>query len=231
MIGSKISKYEIQLKATISIFFIIGSILFTYAGFKEFVNLSFDGGMYYIWGSVFYTAAGYIQIITCQSEKRKRFIIIPQFIGIMFFNISAITPEYSSYFTHTFLEIWSPDFIGCVLFLISGYFFILFNHDRFTLLPQEKYASYTTVVNFWGAIFFMLAALFAFSKLNSIHLAEELSVLSTALGGICFTFSSTHFFFEKETESVSIELRHSMKPLNNVDFRRLRTLPIIEFQA
>ncbi|HEY5976664.1 MAG TPA: hypothetical protein VIT85_02305 [Solirubrobacterales bacterium] len=86
--------------------------------------------------------------------------------------------------------VWSPDLIGCLLFLISGHLAILeIGHGRRVIRPREL-EWWIVMVNQLGSVLFMVSALAAFVEPAS---AEEVNVgianWGTLTGALCFAIA------------------------------------------
>jgi hypothetical protein len=94
--------------------------------------------------------------------------------------------------------VWSPDLIGCLLFLISGHLAILeIGHGRRVFRPREL-EWWIVIVNQLGSALFMVSALAAFVEPAS---AEEVNVgvanWGTLAGALCFAVAGLLQEFER----------------------------------
>jgi len=122
---------------------------------------------------------------------------ILQFIGTILFNINTYNAMQSSLdWLHQDLEIWAPDFVGSVLFLLSGYLaFIEICHAHWAWKPSSL-SWWVTVVNLLGCVGFMLSALCAVAlpgppnaTLGSLATAFTLQGAACFLIGACLAIS------------------------------------------
>ena len=115
-----------------------------------------------------------------------------QFIGTILFNFNtfdAMIPSLT-WFQEDLL-IWSPNIVGSVLFLASGYLaFIEACHAHWSWKPKSI-SWWVVVTNLLGCVGFMISALFAIYLPGTPNVeATTISVLFTLLGAIGFLVGS-----------------------------------------
>ncbi|MEV4561209.1 hypothetical protein AB0K51_30035 [Kitasatospora sp. NPDC049285] len=84
--------------------------------------------------------------------------------------------------------IWTPDVIGCVLFLISGHLgFVEICHGR-PCIRQRNLGWWIVAVNQLGSVLFMVSALAAFTRPATGSLVNaDIANWGTLLGALCFS--------------------------------------------
>lgn len=94
--------------------------------------------------------------------------------------------------------IWTPEMVGCVLFLISGHIAIIeVCHGRFRFLPHAL-AWWIVTVNQLGSWLFLLSGLAAFVR-PATGTVINVAVINwgTALGAACFSAAGVAQLFER----------------------------------
>lgn len=86
--------------------------------------------------------------------------------------------------------IWTPDVIGCALFLISGHLaFIEIGPDRFRLRTHDL-GQWIVVVNQLGSVLFMVSALAAYTRPATGSLVNaDIADWGTLTGALCFSLA------------------------------------------
>lgn len=84
--------------------------------------------------------------------------------------------------------IWTPDMIGCVLFLISGHLALVeICHGRPRLLPRDL-GWWIVAVNQLGSVLFMVSALAAYTRPATGSLVNgDIANWGTLTGALCFS--------------------------------------------
>jgi hypothetical protein len=115
-----------------------------------------------------------------------------QFIGTILFNFNtfdAMIPSLNWF--QQDLVIWSPNIVGSILFLASGYLaFIEICHAHWAWNPKSI-SWWVVFTNLLGCVGFMISALLAIVLPGTPHIeANTISVLFTLLGAIGFLVGS-----------------------------------------
>lgn len=94
--------------------------------------------------------------------------------------------------------IWTPDVIGCVLFLISGHLaFVEICHGRFCL-RRRSLGWWIVAVNQLGSVLFMVSAIAAFTRPTTGSLINaDIANWTTFLGAACFSVGGVFQHFER----------------------------------
>ncbi|MCX5416739.1 hypothetical protein [Streptomyces sp. NBC_00059] len=94
--------------------------------------------------------------------------------------------------------IWTPDMIGCVLFLISGHLAVVeICHGRPRLLPREL-GWWIVAVNQLGSALFMVSALAAYTRPSTGSLSNaDIANWGTLTGALCFSVGGLLQFSER----------------------------------
>ncbi|GAA4831966.1 hypothetical protein [Kitasatospora terrestris] len=94
--------------------------------------------------------------------------------------------------------IWTPDVIGCVLFLISGHLgFVEVCHGRFRVLPRSL-GWWIVAVNQLGSVLFMVSAVAAYTRPATASLVSaDVANWGTLTGALCFSVGGMLQHFER----------------------------------
>ncbi|MEV7182077.1 hypothetical protein [Kitasatospora sp. NPDC093679] len=94
--------------------------------------------------------------------------------------------------------IWTPDVIGCVLFLVSGHLgFVEVCHGSPRVLPRDL-GWWIVAVNQLGSVLFMVSALAAFTKPSTGSLVNaDIANWGTITGALCFSVGGVLQLFER----------------------------------
>lgn len=95
--------------------------------------------------------------------------------------------------------IWTPDVVGCVLFLISGHLaFAEICHRAWPCLRSRSLGWWVVAVNQLGSVLFMASALAAFTRPATGSLADAgLANWGTLTGALCFSLGGVLQAFER----------------------------------
>jgi len=114
------------------------------------------------------------------------------FAGTLFFAVSlfdALVGDLSVAQLHRL--VWSPEFVGCILFLVSGQITLAaLWRARHGGAPQERLDWALALVNQLGSVLFMVAAIAAFVRpATGDALAVGVANWGTLTGALCFAFA------------------------------------------
>jgi hypothetical protein len=122
------------------------------------------------------------------------------FVGTLAFGISLVHSFLSGLTTHEVNRlIWTPEVIGCVLFLISGHLGMvgICHRPRPCLRPRDLGWS-IVAINQVGSILFMISALAAFTRpVTSSEINTAVANWGTLTGALCFAVGGVMQAFER----------------------------------
>ncbi len=162
-------------------------------------------------GSIFFTSAGYSQynqainapeVLDSQGrgsgDRKRRYFAwqpdrigfwstFPQFLGTLAFNISTAAAFISVQWLGYDLLVWKPDYVGSILFLLSGVAAVLEYCHRFWCWKKQDLTWWIVIINFIGCVAFMIAAFMSFVRPDPLfdNLATWATIF-TLIGAICF---------------------------------------------
>ncbi|MFD9477655.1 MULTISPECIES: hypothetical protein [Streptomyces] len=95
--------------------------------------------------------------------------------------------------------IWTPDVIGCVLFLVSGHLaFAEICHRHWPCMRSRSLGWWVVAVNQFGSILFMVSALAAFTRPATGSLVNvDIANWATLTGALCFSLGGVLQLFER----------------------------------
>ena len=113
------------------------------------------------------------------------------FVGTLFFAVSlfdALLGDLSVAQLHRL--VWSPEFVGCILFLVSGQITLAALWRARRRGPAEPLDWSVALVNQLGSVLFMVAAIAAFVRpATGDALAIGVANWGTLTGALCFAFA------------------------------------------
>ena len=147
----------------------IGSTCFALGSLPPyFDNLSARTvGMTFFVGSLFFTSAGVTQLVQARRDPGGRKVwwaTVIQFVGMIFFNINTFRAAFVSVPSGQVNQlVWAPDFYGSICFLVASHLSWLVVCRRLWCVQRDSADWWIAALNYGGSIFFMLAAIGAFT--------------------------------------------------------------------
>ncbi len=190
-----------QLNAVAATAFLVGGSLFAtgaalaQAGVTETVCASV-----YLIGGVFFSTGGYASVLQVRDEPPlQRLSAIVLFAGTLVFAINLLD---------SFIEglspaeedrlVWSPDMIGCALFLVSGHLAMTgIAGDFWRFWRRRDLGWWIIAVNQLGSVLFMVSAVASFVRPSTGDaLAVGIANWGTLTGALCFALAGLMQEFE-----------------------------------
>ncbi len=204
--------------------FVIGGSLFCLGAFLAQAHVGGPrlAAAVFMVGGVFFTTGGYASVLQVANAPREAGAdgvvraepwrwwstepgrldwasAVALFVGTLYFGASlaaALLGDLTTAQIHRL--VWSPEFIGCVLFLVSGHLALTEMHrDR----PRGRRADlgwWIVVVNQLGSALFMAAAVAAFVRPETgDELAVGIANWATFAGAACFAIAGLMQEFER----------------------------------
>jgi len=166
----------------------------------------------FVAGGVFFTTGGYASVLLVANARGGRWrwwstepgrldwaSAVALFVGTLYFGASLLVALIGDLTTAQIHRlVWSPEVIGCVLFLVSGHLALTeMRHDR----PRGRRADLgwrIAVVNQVGSALFMVAAIAAFIRpTTGDELAVGIANWATFSGAACFAVAGVMQEFER----------------------------------
>ena len=92
--------------------------------------------------------------------------------------------------------VWNPDIIGCLLFLIAGYFAMVDISGSWWVLRGENLGWWIVFVNQVGSVLFMVSGVASFVRADGDMIAVNIANWGTLLGALCFAVAGAMQFYE-----------------------------------
>ena len=188
--------------------FALASLLSLLPGLAKALSLeSVPPGMFFA-GSIPFSIAAYLQLYQAANAHVDRKRTTPilfgwqphrvgwlasalQFIGTLLFNVNTLSAliDPSGWIVQE-LIIWSPNVLGSILFLVSGYLaFIEACHRHWAFRPRDI-SWWVVFINLLGCVCFMLSAVFGVILPQPLAGWESASLGFTFAGAVLFLFGS-----------------------------------------
>jgi hypothetical protein len=179
-------------------------------------------------GSIFFTSAGYSQYYQtinapetldsqgrAPGERKRRYWgwkpkridfwgTFPQFLGTLAFNVSTFAAFIGVRWLGYDLLVWVPDYVGSILFLLSGIACVFEYCHSFWCWRRRDITWWIVMINFVGCVAFMISAFAAFVRPNPLfdNLATWATVF-TLIGAVCFFVAAYLMWPEMAAEEQS----------------------------
>jgi hypothetical protein len=154
----------------------------------------------YLVGGVFFSTGGYASVLQVRGEPRlQRSSAAVLFAGTLVFAINLVDSFIQELTPAAFDRlVWSPDMVGCALFLISGHLAMAGIAGHFRRIWHRRDLGWWIIaVNQLGSVLFMVSAVATFVRPSSGDmLATGIANWGTLLGALCFAIAGLMQEFE-----------------------------------
>jgi hypothetical protein len=174
-VGALLAQAHVGGPRLVGVVFLAGGVFFTTGGYSSVLLVANGGGGGWRWWS----------FEPRRLEWASAFVL---FVGTLYFGVSllaALIGDLTTAQEHRL--VWSPEVIGCILFLVSGHLALL--QLRRERRPGQAFDldGWIAVVNQVGSALFMAAAIAAFVRPSTgDELAVDIANWSTFAGAACF---------------------------------------------
>ena len=194
--------------------FVIGGSLFCLGALLAQADIGGPrlAGAVFMAGGVFFTTGGYSSVLLVANSSGGKWrwwsaepgnlewgSAVALFVGTLYFGASllaALIGDLTTAQEHRL--VWSPEVVGCVLFLVSG-------HLALVQLRRERRQGHSTDLGWWiaivnqvGSVLFMAAAIAAFVRpTTGDELAVGIANWSTFAGAACFAAAGVMQEFDR----------------------------------
>jgi hypothetical protein len=213
------SRRSVLLNALAATAFLIGGSLFALGAAlaQASVNPTACATIYLV-GGVFFSTGGYASVLQVVNEplagdaalarwrwwsrepRRLQWLsTVALFAGTLVFAINLVDSFIAELTPAAFDRlVWSPDMIGCALFLISGHLAMAGIAGRFWRIWHRRDLGWWIIaVNQLGSVLFMVSAVATFVRPSSGDmLATGIANWGTLLGALCFAIAGGMQEFE-----------------------------------
>jgi uncharacterized membrane protein len=163
-------------------------------------------------GGVFFTTGGYTSVLLVANARGGKWrwwsteprrlewgSAVALFVGTLYFGASllrALIGDLTTAQEHRL--VWSPELIGCVLFLVSGHLALIQLRRERRRGRSRDLGWWIAVVNQVGSVLFMAAAIAAFVRpTTGDELAVGIANWSTFAGAACFAAAGVMQEFDR----------------------------------
>lgn len=176
--------------------FMAGSVLFALGSFPAYWALvdSRAVGVTFVVGAVLFTSAASGQLVQelRGGDALLRWAAGVQLVGTLLFNVNTVLAMVDTFTIRQENRlVWAPDFFGSIAFLVASHLVWLAVGGRLWSLLPERPDWWSALLNYVGSVFFMAAALAAFT-LNTTGEVVNITVVNagTFAGAVCFFVGS-----------------------------------------
>ncbi|MDG2334502.1 MAG: hypothetical protein P8Q97_09795 [Myxococcota bacterium] len=218
---SRAQTFTQHLNGPIAGLFIVGASLFIIGSLLSLLvsTPEISPGRVFFAGSIFFTAAASVQYLQSinnsenlhlkkndqhwvfwawQPGRIDFWVTGTQLLGAVCFNFNTFDGLRELSRDGHLAAVWLPNFVGSILFMVSGYLSVVEFNTRIILWPRKSLQSVITLLNFWGCVAFMISALLALVGVVSPGgISGNLSLTLTAIGAGGFLSASVLMLFEK----------------------------------
>jgi hypothetical protein len=201
----------------IAVLFMIGSLHFVIGSLLSLAGSSYAYliDLIFFTGSLFFTVAGYSQYYQsinapealdnngrALKPAKRRYLgwqpgridfwaTFPQFLGTLAFNVTTFTAFLDVDWLGYDILVWSPDFIGSVLFLVAGSASVFEFCHHFWCWQWKNLTWWIVMISFAGCVAFMISAFMAFVRPDPIfNNLMTWATIFTLIGAVCFFVSA-----------------------------------------
>jgi hypothetical protein len=195
------SRRSALVNATAATAFLIGGSLFALGAAlaQAGVNPTVCASIYLV-GGVFFSTGGYTSVLQVRNEPRlQRLSAVVLFAGTLVFAINLVDSFIQELTPAAYDRlVWSPDMIGCALFLISGHLAMVGIAEHFWRIWRHRDLGWWIIaVNQIGSILFMVSAVASFVRPSSGDVvATGIANWGTLTGALCFAIAGLMQEFE-----------------------------------
>jgi hypothetical protein len=195
------SRRSVLVNAVAATAFLIGGSLFALGAAlaQAGVNPTACATIYLV-GGVFFSTGGYASVVQVRAEPRlQRTSAVVLFAGTLVFAINLVDSFIQELTPAAFDRlVWSPDMIGCALFLISGHLAMVGIAEHFWRIWRRRDLGWWIIaVNQLGSVLFMVSAVASFVRPSSGDMvATGIANWGTLLGALCFAIAGLMQEFE-----------------------------------
>jgi hypothetical protein len=205
--------------------FLVGGSLFAIGAFLAQADIGGPrlAAVVYLIGGVFFSTGGYASVLLAINAPHRRrdgtwgeapwrwwareprnydyLAAAVLFSGTIIFGINLVDSLLGS-LTPAQLDrlVWSPDIIGCILFLVAGFLAMVDISGSWWRLRGEGLGWWIVFVNQLGSVLFMVSGIASFVRADGDMIAVALANWGTFGGAVCFAVAGAMQFWEVPDE-------------------------------
>jgi hypothetical protein len=142
-------------------------------------------------GGVFFCIGGYSGVLLAEPGRLEWLAAVVLFAGTLVFAINlldALIGDLSP--AQEDRLVWSPDMVGCALFLVSGHFAMVAISGNWLPVWRPRDAGWRiAAVNQLGSVLFMISAVASFVRASGDLIAIGIANWGTLTGALCFAIA------------------------------------------
>jgi hypothetical protein len=153
----------------------------------------------YLIGGALFSSGGYASVVQVAGEPRlQRPSAFVLFAGTLFFAINLVDSFIDGLSPRAEDRlVWSPDMVGCALFLVSGHLAMVGIGGGWRFWRRRDLGWWIVAVNQLGSVLFMVSAVASFIRPSSGDaLATGIANWGTLAGALCFAIAGLMQEFE-----------------------------------
>lgn len=153
----------------------------------------------YLAGGVFFCSGGYASLLLERGKAALRQLsALVLFAGTLVFAINLLDSFIGQLSPAQYDRlVWSPDIVGCALFLVSGHFAMVAISGRWLPCWRPADSGWRIVaVNQLGSVLFMVSAVASFVRAEGDMIAVGIANWGTLTGALCFALAGALQEFE-----------------------------------
>jgi hypothetical protein len=158
----------------------------------------------YLLGGVFFSSGGAAGIRLARGQPPlEELSAMVLFVGTLVFAINLLDSLLGDLSAAQYDRlVWSPDMVGCALFLVSGHLAMVQISGNWLPCWRPRDPGWRIVaVNQLGSVLFMVAAVASFVRADGDMIAIDIANYGTLTGALCFAVAGVMQEFERPAAS------------------------------
>jgi hypothetical protein len=153
----------------------------------------------YLLGGVFFSTGGYFSVLLVRGKAAlEQLSALVLFVGTLVFAINLIDSFIGDLSPAQYDRlVWSPDMVGCALFLVSGHLAMVKISGTWLPCWRPRRSDWRIVaVNQLGSVLFMASAVASLVRADGDMIAIGIANWGTLTGALCFAIAGVMQEFE-----------------------------------
>jgi hypothetical protein len=145
----------------------------------------------YLAGGVFFSTGGFASVRLAGSDRLQRVSATVLFAGTLVFAINLVDSLVGDLSPAQYDRlVWSPDMVGCALFLVSGHIAMTaISHSWRPCWRPHRRDWWIVAVNQLGSVLFMVSAVASLVRADGDMVAIGIANWGTLTGALCFAIA------------------------------------------
>jgi hypothetical protein len=200
-VGNRPTDQWRRVNAVAASAFVVGGSLFALGA--AFAQADVGGprlvGGVYLAGGVFFSTGGYFSVLLVRGKAAlEQLSALVLFVGTLVFAINLVDSLIGDLSPAQYDRlVWSPDMIGCALFLVSGHLAMVKISGSWLPCWRPRQSDWRIVaVNQLGSVLFMVSAVASLVRADGDMIAIGIANWGTLTGALCFAIAGVMQEFE-----------------------------------